>query len=324
VQVHVIDCERLAALDDDETLEKWIDLKWTPEAQANAVSVGGSTATVRNEPGVLAEIGGVLSGEAGGNISDVHTLERTKDFFTMSFDVEVFDARHLSNIVAALKTSDRVISVQRARSAGFPDAELEKRLRTHDCRRRAGRVQGGWARCLKVISSCLPACAARSSFKKRWSSVTARGLSAFAKRLADKIEAAGLGPFTAIVSPAMGGIIPGYETARQMGLPFMFVEREKGEFALRRGFELTAADRVLVIEDIVTTGLSSRECIAAIEKSGAKVTAEAVWLTGLAARLDVGAPLCAWRPWISPLIRLTASAELERIPAMKPGSRGLA
>ena len=94
------------------------------------------------------------------------------------------------------------------------------------------------------------------------------------KALAEKIAEAGLGPFTAIVSPAMGGIIPGYETARQMELPFLFVEREKGEFALRRGFELTAADRVLVIEDIVTTGLSSRECIAAIEKSGAKVVAE--------------------------------------------------
>lgn len=77
---------------------------------------------MRNEPGVLAEIAGAV-GEAGGNITHVRTLERTKDFFSMSFGLEVFDARHLSNIVAALKTSDRVISVQRARSAGFPDAD---------------------------------------------------------------------------------------------------------------------------------------------------------------------------------------------------------
>jgi guanosine-3',5'-bis(diphosphate) 3'-pyrophosphohydrolase len=82
-----------------------------------ATRIGGpGHATVRNEPGVLAEMAGIV-GEAGGNISDVKTLERTKDFFTMSFDVEVFDARHLSNIVAALKTSDRVVSAERARSA---------------------------------------------------------------------------------------------------------------------------------------------------------------------------------------------------------------
>lgn len=122
VEVHVIDCERLAALDDEETLEQWIDLRWAPEAQANAVSVGRIEATLRNEPGVLAEIAGAV-GEAGGNITYVHTLDRTKDFFSMSFGLEVFDARHLSNIVAALKTSDRVVSVQRARSAGFPDPE---------------------------------------------------------------------------------------------------------------------------------------------------------------------------------------------------------
>ena len=122
VEVHVIDCERLAALDDEDTLENWIDLRWTPEAQSNAVSIGRINATVRNEPGVLAEIAGAV-GEAGGNITDVKTIERTKDFFSMGFDVEVFDARHLSNIVAALKTSDRVVSAQRARSAAFPETE---------------------------------------------------------------------------------------------------------------------------------------------------------------------------------------------------------
>ena len=122
VEVHVIDCERLAALDDEEMLEQWIDLRWAPEAQADAVSVGRIEATVRNEPGVLAEIAGAV-GEAGGNITDVRTTERTKDFFSMSFGLEVFDARHLSNIVAALKTSDRVVSVQRARSAAFPETD---------------------------------------------------------------------------------------------------------------------------------------------------------------------------------------------------------
>lgn len=145
------------------------------------------------------------------------------------------------------------------------------------------------------------------------------------KALAAKIQAEGLGPFTAIVSPAMGGIIPGYETARQMGLPFMFVEREKGEFALRRGFELTAADRVLVIEDIVTTGLSSRECIAAIEKSGAKVVAEGCLVDRSGGRASVGVPLCALATVDFPAYPADKlPPELEKIPAIKPGSRGLA
>ncbi|MBL4540004.1 orotate phosphoribosyltransferase [Oceanicaulis alexandrii] len=145
------------------------------------------------------------------------------------------------------------------------------------------------------------------------------------KALADALKAAGHGPFTAIVSPAMGGIIPGYETSRHMHLPFMFVERENGEFALRRGFELTAADRVLVIEDIVTTGLSSRECITAIEKSGAKVVAEGCLVDRSGGKADVGVPLVALATVNFPAYPADAlPEELERIPAIKPGSRGLA
>jgi len=71
-----------------------------------------------------------------------------------------------------------------------------------------------------------------------------------------------------IIAPAMGGIIPGYETARHLGLDSMFVEREDGEFTLRRGFTLEPGQKVLMVEDIVTTGLSSRECITAINKTG--------------------------------------------------------
>lgn len=145
------------------------------------------------------------------------------------------------------------------------------------------------------------------------------------KALAEKILAAGLGPFTAIVSPALGGIIPGYETSRQLGLPFLFVEREEGEFALRRGFELTAADRVLVIEDIVTTGLSSRECVESIRKTGAKVVAEGCLVDRSGGKADVGVPLVALATVSFPTYPADdLPAELERIPAIKPGSRGLA
>ena len=73
----------------------------------------------------------------------------------------------------------------------------------------------------------------------------------------------------------MGGVIPGYETARHMGLESIFVEREGGEFKLRRGFTLQKGQKVLMVEDIVTTGLSSRECIDSMNKTGASVVAGA-------------------------------------------------
>ncbi len=144
------------------------------------------------------------------------------------------------------------------------------------------------------------------------------------KTLAEVIKVSGMGPFTAIVSPAIGGIIPGYETSRHMGHPFMFVEREHGEFGLRRGFELTAADRVLVIEDIVTTGLSSRECIAAIEKTGAKVVAEGCLVDRSGGRADVGVPLIALATVNFPVYPAgDLPRVLENIPAIRPGSRCL-
>lgn len=142
--------------------------------------------------------------------------------------------------------------------------------------------------------------------------------------LAEKIRQSVKHPLTAIVSPALGGIIPGYETSRQMSLPFMFVEREDGEFRLRRGFELTAADRVLIIEDIVTTGLSSRECIAAVEATGAKVVAQGCLVDRSGGKASVGVPLISLATVAFPAYpEDDLPPELERIPAIKPGSRGL-
>ncbi len=144
------------------------------------------------------------------------------------------------------------------------------------------------------------------------------------KALADKVRQSVKKPLTAIVSPALGGIIPGYETSRQLGLPFIFVEREDGEFRLRRGFELTAADRVLIVEDIVTTGLSSRECIASVEATGAKVVAEACLVDRSGGKANVGVPLIALATVAFPAYAEDQlPPELERIPAIKPGSRGL-
>src|SRR6202041_2902851 len=81
------------------------------------------------------------------------------------------------------------------------------------------------------------------------------------RALASKARAA-FGPIDIVASPALGGIVPGYETARWLGAKAIFVERENGVFKLRRGFEIPPGARVLVVEDIITTGLSSRETLA--------------------------------------------------------------
>lgn len=144
------------------------------------------------------------------------------------------------------------------------------------------------------------------------------------KALAKKVEKAELGKIDVIVSPAVGGIIPGYETARHMDVPAMYVEREEGEFRLRRGFELKKGAKVLVVEDIVTTGLSSRECIDAVRKVGGDVVAEACLIDRSGGKADVGAPLISLAQIDIPTYKPDdLPPELEGMQAVKPGSRGL-
>jgi orotate phosphoribosyltransferase len=144
------------------------------------------------------------------------------------------------------------------------------------------------------------------------------------KALADKVQQAELGPFDAIVSPAVGGIIPGYETARHLHLPAMYVEREQGSFQLRRGFHLEPGARVLIVEDIVTTGLSSRECIEAVRALSANVIAEACLIDRSGGKADVGAPLIALAEVDFPTYASEdLPPELAAITPHKPGSRGL-
>ena len=128
-----------------------------------------------------------------------------------------------------------------------------------------------------------------------------------------------------IVSPAIGGIIPGYETARALGCKALFVERENGEFQLRRGFEIKPGQRIVMVEDIVTTGLSSRECIAAIRNYPGELLGAACIVDRSNGTADVGVPLVS-------LLRMDVPAypadqlppELAAIPAVKPGSRATA
>ena len=140
--------------------------------------------------------------------------------------------------------------------------------------------------------------------------------------LAAKIPADVKVQVTAVIAPAMGGLICGYELARALGVDSMFVERPTGTFELRRGFRLEPGQKVLLMEDVVTTGLSSREAIAAIAAAGGLVIHAASLVDRSNGKADLGVPF-------TPLIRLEVPSyqpdelppELDAIPAVKPGSR---
>jgi orotate phosphoribosyltransferase len=141
-----------------------------------------------------------------------------------------------------------------------------------------------------------------------------------ARRIPDKVKIR-LG---AVVSPAMGGVIAGHEMGRALGLDAMFVERPDGVFGLRRGFRLHPGQKILLMEDVVTTGLSSREAIAAVHEAGGEVIAAAALVDRSNGKADLGVPFY-------PLIRIEVPTyqpealppELEALPAVKPGSRAL-
>jgi GTP pyrophosphokinase/guanosine-3',5'-bis(diphosphate) 3'-pyrophosphohydrolase len=114
IEIHTIDCEALAEHEDAD-MDQWLDLAWTAEAEANAVSMARIEAVLHNGQGVLAEIAKTVS-ENRGNIASVKTRRRSQDFFDMEFDVEVFDTRHLANILAALRMCPSVVSAERMRA----------------------------------------------------------------------------------------------------------------------------------------------------------------------------------------------------------------
>ena len=114
IEIHTIDCDVLAEHEEDE-MDQWLDLGWTAEAEANAVSIARIDAVLHNGQGVLAEIAKTVS-ENRGNIASVRTRRRSQDFFDMEFDVEVFDTRHLANILAALRMCPSVVSAERKRA----------------------------------------------------------------------------------------------------------------------------------------------------------------------------------------------------------------
>jgi len=145
------------------------------------------------------------------------------------------------------------------------------------------------------------------------------------RALADKIRAAGFGDVSKVVSPAVGGIIPGYETARHLSLPAIYTERVDGVFQLRRGFELAPGEKVIVVEDIVSTGLSIRECIDCLRQLGADVVAAACLIDRSAGAAEIGVQLVSLTQYKVPAYPADQlPPELAALPATKPGSRGLA
>lgn len=140
--------------------------------------------------------------------------------------------------------------------------------------------------------------------------------------LAQKLPRELRGDIDKVVSPAMGGIIIGHELGRTLGKEAIFLERPTGTFELRRGFRIEPGEKVLLVEDVVTTGLSSREAIAAVEKSGGEVLALAALVDRTAGEVELPVPFI-------PLVAINfptyapedVPVDLAKIPVTKPGSR---
>jgi orotate phosphoribosyltransferase len=170
----------------------------------------------------------------------------------------------------------------------------------------SGRHSGHYLQCARVLMD--PARASR-----------------LAQALADRLPRDLRKAITKVVAPAMGGVIIGHEMGRALGVEAMFVERPEGTFELRRGFSLESGDKVLMVEDVVTTGLSSREAIAAINQAGGTVIAAASLVDRSGGSVELGVPFY-------PLVAINfptyaadeVPAALAAIPAIKPGSRAQA
>ena len=142
---------------------------------------------------------------------------------------------------------------------------------------------------------------------------------AFGRAIAEKFEGQGI---QLVASPAIGGIVIGHEVARALGARFVWTEREAGQMTLRRGFSVAPGEKTLVVEDVVTTGGSTRDTIEALTKAGADVVAAASIIDRSAGSADVGVPLTA----LASLKVLSVEAAVCDAcklgePVVKPGSR---
>ncbi|MBV7264670.1 orotate phosphoribosyltransferase [Erythrobacter ani] len=167
----------------------------------------------------------------------------------------------------------------------------------------SGKHSGHYLQCARVLMS--PARAAR-----------------LAKAMVAGIPTDVVERIDVVVSPAMGGIIVGHEVARVLGKDALFLERPEGTFHLRRGFALDTGARVLMVEDVVTTGLSSREAIDAVAREGGEVIAECALIDRSVGKVELGVPFYPLAAFDFPTYDADSVPEaLARIPITKPGSR---
>lgn len=144
------------------------------------------------------------------------------------------------------------------------------------------------------------------------------------KALAEKLTAE-FGKVDVVAGPAVGGIIPGYELARHLGARAIFAERSDGQLQFRRGFSIAEGERVLIAEDIVTTGLSFRETVEALARLPGEVVGGACIIDRSGGRADVGCKLVSLAEVNFPdYAPDDLPPELQKLEAIKPGSRGLA
>ena len=142
---------------------------------------------------------------------------------------------------------------------------------------------------------------------------------AFGQALAEHFQGQGI---ETVASPAIGGLVIGYEVARAIGARFIWTEREAGEMTLRRGFTVQPGERVLVVEDVVTTGGSTRETVVTLRKAGGNVVGAASIIDRSSGRANVGVPRLALATLDVPSVAPTACEACARgEEAVKPGSR---
>ncbi len=142
---------------------------------------------------------------------------------------------------------------------------------------------------------------------------------AFGRALAERSSATKI---ETVAAPAIGGLIIGYEVARALGARFIWTEREAGQMTLRRGFTVRPGESVLVVEDVITTGGSTRETIEALKSNGALVVGAASIIDRSSGRADVGVPRLALATLDVPAVAPNACPACARNePAIKPGSR---
>lgn len=167
----------------------------------------------------------------------------------------------------------------------------------------SGRHSGHYLQCARVLMN--PARAAR-----------------LAEAVVAGIPAQVLEAVDVVVSPAMGGIIIGHEVGRALGKDALFLERPDGVFHLRRGFALAKGAKVLMVEDVVTTGLSSREAIAAVAREGGEVIAECAIIDRSCGSVDLGVPFYPLLAIDFPTYDEDSIPEaLAAVEVTKPGSR---